>query len=131
MKDRLLARVAKDSASVAPLITTLRAGEGAWRPLAPKVDMQILFDDGMSASWFARVQPGGRLPAHDHAEGVEECLVLTGTCWLDEVFMEPGDYQVARPGSRHSHVHSDTGCVLFLRSPSFHRAARPAASLRA
>ncbi|MBL8519052.1 MAG: cupin domain-containing protein [Betaproteobacteria bacterium] len=131
MKKALLARAAAEPApstaraADAPPMRTLRAGEGHWRPLAPKVEMQILFDDGVTTSWLARVAPGGRLPAHEHAEGPEECLVLSGTCDLDGVFLSAGDYQLAPRGSRHVNVHSVAGCVLFIRSPSF-KAARPA-----
>ncbi len=125
MKKALLSRVGKTANRAVKLpggdnpIQTVRAGDGVWRPLAPSVEMQILFDDGVTASWLARVMPGGRLPAHDHAHGPEECLVVSGSCHLDDVFLQAGDYQLAPVGSRHVNIYSDTGCVLFLRSPSF------------
>jgi hypothetical protein len=127
MKSRLLDRVACDSrghresrtGAHDALFSTLKAGEGVWRPLAPKAEMQILFDDGFTASWFARVHAGGRLPSHNHHHGHEECVVVSGSCFIDGVLMQVGDYQLARQGSRHVDIWSETGCVLFVRSPSF------------
>lgn len=111
-------------------IRTHAAQGGTWRSLAPKVDMKIMVDDGVSASWFARIQPGGRLPAHAHEAVDEECIVLSGSCTLDGVFMQVGDYQFAPIGSRHDNIYSETGCVLFIRSASFKRMAKQSAATR-
>ncbi len=113
MKKALLGRAAE------PPILTMRPANGHWVAMAPKVDMQVLHDDGVHASWLVRVQPGGRLPAHDHRHGPEECIVISGSCHLDGEFLRAGDYQCAPAGSRHVDVHSDEGCMLFIRSPSF------------
>ncbi len=93
------------------------SGGGAkWRVINPLVSMQILHDDGETLSWYARFQPGGRLPAHDHT-GDEESLVISGSCYLNDKLMQVGDYQVCRAGSRHDNVHSEHGCMLFIRTP--------------
>jgi hypothetical protein len=42
--------------------------------------------------------------------------VLEGDVWLDDTRYGPGDYQLARRGTRHGRVRSDGGCVLFVRS---------------
>ncbi len=101
-------------------ISTQHAFSGAtatkWRPINPLVSMQILHDDGETLSWYARFQPGGSLPAHDHT-GDEESLVISGSCYLNDRLMQVGDYQLCRPGSRHDNVYSEHGCLLFIRTP--------------
>jgi quercetin dioxygenase-like cupin family protein len=87
-----------------------------WRPINPLVSMQVLHDDGETLSWYARFQPGGRLPAHDHT-GDEESLVISGSCYLNDRLMQVGDYQICRSGSRHDNVYSEHGCLLFIRTP--------------
>ena len=87
-----------------------------WRPINPLVSMQVLHDDGETLSWYARFQPGGRLPAHDHT-GDEESLVISGSCYLNDKLMQIGDYQICRAGSRHDNVFSEHGCLLFIRTP--------------
>jgi anti-sigma factor ChrR (cupin superfamily) len=125
MKKSVLARVArhedgleqtrKQSADKRGPITAFRAGERAWAPFCPGVDVVLLFDDGRASSWLTRLEPGARLPAHFHP-GDEESLVLEGSCYLGDTFMKQGDYMVARAGSRHGEVYSAEGCVLFVRS---------------
>ena len=78
--------------------------------------MQVLYDDGETLSWYARFQPGGRLPAHEHT-GVEESVVISGACYLNDKLMEVGDYQLCHAGSRHDNVFSEHGCLLFVRTP--------------
>ena len=117
MKRSLLARL--DSETAAPQVTTLRVVKDRWKPLAPKVDMQILLDDGFTASWLVRVAPGGRIPSHEHAAGPEEFLVMSGTCEVDGATLCAGDFQFAAQGSHHIDISSAQGCMLFIKSPSF------------
>jgi hypothetical protein len=121
LKARVMEAVAREACArkASAMPTTVKSGEGHWRPLAPGVDMQILFDDGITASWFARVRAGGRLPPHVHAGGPEECLVVSGSCFIDGVYLQAGDYQLAPEGSRHDDIWSEHGCLLFVRNPSF------------
>lgn len=90
--------------------------DAGWQVLAPGVEMKILFEDGTARSWMVRMQSGCSLPAHEHDEGDEECLVLQGDVWLDDRHYGAGDYQLAGRGTWHGRVRSDGGCVLFLRS---------------
>lgn len=117
IKDRLAKRVAAAPHSAAPQFIDIRAGEG-WRPLADKAEMKILHDDGATRSWLVRLQPGARLDAHAHEFGPEECLVIEGELWLNGERFGAGDYQLALRGSAHEQVGTDSGCVLFVRSPS-------------
>lgn len=109
IKRSVLGRVGVDMIDV-------RRDEG-WQPLSDKAEMKVLNDDGTTLSWLARLLPGAVLKGHDH-HGVEECLVLEGDLWLNDVRFGPGDYQLALPGSRHDHARSEGGCLAFVRSPS-------------
>lgn len=122
IKDRLAKRVAAAPRSTAPQFIDIRADEG-WRPLADRTEMKILFDDGATLSWLVRMQPGARLDAHAHDAGPEECLVVEGDLWLDGKRFGAGDYQFAPRGTAHHRIHTESGCVLFVRSPSPRAAA--------
>ncbi|MGH8751935.1 MAG: cupin domain-containing protein [Burkholderiales bacterium] len=102
--------------------STIHAQEGPWIAVAPLVDMKVLRQDGDSASFLLRVQPGGKLPDHVHLEE-EECLVLEGSLLLGEgVMLRAGDYHRAPKGSPHAPACTHTGALLFLRSdnPAYH-----------
>lgn len=128
-----LADVPHASAAVAGQVTAAAdpfvniAFDDGWQPLAPHAQMKVLFDDGHTLSWLVRMEPGCVLDPHAHVHGPEECLVVSGSLWLDDAHMVAGDYQLARPGSGHAHTRSDEGCVLFVRSPSPQRIAAQAA----
>lgn len=93
----------------------------AWVSLSKKIQVKVLHDDGHTLSWLLRLLPGGRLPQHDHADGLEECLVLEGHLRINGAMFGTGDYQIAHPGSVHFEVASDTGALVFLKSPSSRR----------
>lgn len=122
IKARLTKRVAAAPRSTAPQFIDIRADEG-WRPLTDRTEMKILFDDGATLSWLVRMQPGARLDAHAHDAGPEECLVVEGDLWLDGKRFGAGDYQFAPRGTAHHRIHTESGCVLFVRSPSPRAAA--------
>lgn len=122
IKARLAKRVAAARRSTAPQFIDIRADEG-WRPLTDRTEMKILFDDGATLSWLVRMQPGARLDAHAHDAGPEECLVVEGDLWLDGKRFGAGDYQLAPRGTAHHRIHTESGCVLFVRSPSPRAAA--------
>jgi anti-sigma factor ChrR (cupin superfamily) len=112
--DRIGAKTTSPVESRAGFIDVL--AEAGWQVLAPGVEMKVLFEDSTARSWMVRLQPGSSLPAHEHDEGQEECLVLQGDVWLDDQQYGPGDYQLAQRGTWHGRVRSDGGCLLFLRS---------------
>lgn len=121
IKRRVLKRVADGPHPDARGTIDIRRADG-WRPLAEKAEMKVLHDDGITMTWLVRLEAGAVLQAHDHA-GTEECLVLEGDFWLNDVRYGPGDYQIAFAGSRHESARSDDGCLVFVRSPSPRAAA--------
>ncbi len=113
---RVLKRVADGPHPDARGMIDIRRADG-WQPLADKAEMKILHDDGVTVTWLVRLESGAVLAGHDHA-GTEECLVLEGDFWLNDVRYGPGDYQIAFAGTRHDSARSDNGCLVFVRSPS-------------
>jgi anti-sigma factor ChrR (cupin superfamily) len=96
-------------------LMTLRADEGAWVEILPKVHARLLFTDGTSQSYLMRLEPGAKNGPHAHAD-VEECLVLSGRIdYEDGTWLAAGDYQVALDTAVHTAVRSDAGALLFLR----------------
>lgn len=122
MKARVLARITAPEPPPAPAVAPGKPGfvdvlaSAPWQSLAPGVEVKVLFEDAVSRSWMVRLQPGAALPAHDHAEGLEECLVLEGSVWLGDTLFSAGDYQMAGQGTRHAVVRSERGCVMFIRT---------------
>lgn len=101
-------------------VRNIRLPDG-WVALSKRMQVKVLNDDGVHLSWLLKLMPGGSLPAHDHADGAEECMVLEGSLRLNGELFKAGDYQIALPGSVHHEVASDEGSLVFLRSPSSRR----------
>jgi anti-sigma factor ChrR (cupin superfamily) len=94
---------------------TVRAGEGEWRALVNGVSVKRLFVDrarGTVTSLF-RLEPGARIPTHQHS-GTEECLVVEGDVYTDEISLGPGDYHCAPAGSTHETLSSVSGALLLI-----------------
>ena len=116
LKEKVMRRVESDMRE-RKAISTVRSGEGAWSTVAEGVEVKTLRDDGVTHTWLARMARGARLPGHVH-EGDEEVFVLEGSVTLNETVMRAGDYQIARPGSRHSLIASMDGCLVLMRTPA-------------
>jgi anti-sigma factor ChrR (cupin superfamily) len=123
IKARLMQRIGAPSPAPTETdgkVVSIMRGD-AWVSLSKKIQVKVLHDDGHTLSWLLRLMPGGRLPQHDHADGLEECLVLEGQLRINGDMFGTGDYQIAHPGSVHYEVASDTGALVFLKSPSSRR----------
>jgi anti-sigma factor ChrR (cupin superfamily) len=95
---------------------TVRSDEGRWRMLPfPGVKLKTLSVDEKrgTATILISLDPGSRLPAHDH-HGDEESFVVSGSCRIGSVYLRQGDFHRAGGGSHHGDVVSDEGCVLLL-----------------
>src|SRR5206468_9493654 len=122
MHARLLDKVgaepkARAAQSLANAFITLHGstqpGDG-WVELLPKAHAKLLFTDGEAESYMIRLEPGAWAPAHEHPAD-EECLVLEGTLWQGDVFLQAGDFHVARPGMKHGELRTDTGALVYIR----------------
>lgn len=113
IKASLLERVAAGRSR----FVTIRGDEGEWVEIAPHVHSKLLHDDGHARSFFLRLAPGARLPAHGHARE-ETCLVLEGAAQLGELEVRAGDFHIAHEGSVHGEITSRSGALLFIRAAS-------------
>jgi hypothetical protein len=86
--------------------------DSAWAPFAPGVRRRVLHEAGGVAAMLYRSEPEAVVPRHAHGHD-EECLMLQGDLFLDDVLLRPLDYQLAPAGSGHASVYTDTGVLLY------------------
>jgi quercetin dioxygenase-like cupin family protein len=98
------------SALAAPL--TVRDADAGWPEFAPGVRRRVLWQHDGQAAMLYHADPGATVPQHSHGHD-EECLMLQGELFLDDVLMQPGDYQLAPAGSGHHTTGTDTGAVIY------------------
>lgn len=117
-KEALWSRILQGIHTAGPTGTlTVRASEGQWIPFLTGVEIKILHVDEQQNTQTAlwRMQPGSVLPAHDHTVD-EECLVLEGAIRSGDFVVHAGDYHLGFAGQPHTHIVSDTGALLLIRS---------------
>jgi anti-sigma factor ChrR (cupin superfamily) len=115
-KRELFARLASLRLAVPIRSNTVRASEGAWRPLPFRgVSTKELSIDAARGvvTMLVRMTPGSIFPAHDH-HGSEECYVVEGSVRLGDLPLAAGDFQHADAGTRHDDIVSESGCTLLL-----------------
>ena len=83
-----------------------------WDDFAPGIRRRVLWACGGEASLLYQASAGAQVPSHGHQRD-EECLMLAGEVFLDDVLLCQGDYQLAPAGTSHSGVSTDTGGLLF------------------
>lgn len=115
MKARILGRLRPAEAEVPTQFVTVHLHDGTWRRLAPKVYEKPLVDSAGLYARLLRLEPGARLPAHDHPTA-EESLVLEGEVWLGDEFCVAGEFHFAPRGARHAAIHTARGCLLYVRT---------------
>lgn len=91
---------------------TVRDQDAGWPDFAPGIQRRVLWQRGGQAALLYCAQPGARIPHHRHAHD-EECLMVEGELFLDDVLLQPGDYQLAPAGSGHHITETDTGVVIY------------------
>jgi quercetin dioxygenase-like cupin family protein len=90
----------------------VRDGEAGWPAYGVGIRRRVLWADGDEAALLYQVDPGAFVPLHTHGHD-EECLMLEGELFLDDVLMQAGDYQVAPMGTQHALTRAETAGVLF------------------
>ena len=111
IRAQLFQRIHASIAAESPRIT-VRSDQGQWRKIRPGVRAKML--DKNTRAFLLDIAPGASLPMHLHHED-EECVVLRGSASLGEFKVNAGDYHLARSGSRHGKIASETGALLYLR----------------
>ncbi|MEC9347897.1 MAG: cupin domain-containing protein [Pseudomonadota bacterium] len=64
--------------------------------------------------YLARLDPGVRIPLHDHAAGGEELFVIEGSLADENGHYRAGTWLRFAPGSEHA-PYTDTGCLLYVK----------------
>lgn len=97
----------------APTRPASQAAAGAeWADYAPGIKRRVLWRQGAQAAMLYHALPGAAVPHHGHHHD-EECLMLAGDFFLDEVLLRPLDYQIAPAGTEHRLASTDTGVVIY------------------
>jgi quercetin dioxygenase-like cupin family protein len=93
-------------------LALVRDAEAGWPDFAPGIQRRVLWQHAGQAAMLYYAQPGAMVPNHMHGHD-EECLMVQGELFLDDVLLQPGDYQLAPAGSGHRLTHTDTGVVIY------------------
>lgn len=109
---RVYLREARYGADRAGAPLTVRDTVAPWEAFAPGILRRVLWSGGSEAALLYHAMPGAEVPRHGHGHD-EECLMLAGEVFLDDVLLQEGDYQLAPAGSEHGGVSTDTGSLLF------------------
>jgi quercetin dioxygenase-like cupin family protein len=109
---RLFLREARLPAAPGDTPRTVRDADASWPEFAPGIQRRVLWEHDGEAALLYYAQPGARVPHHTHRFD-EECLMVQGELFLDDVLLQAGDYQLAPAGTDHHLTETDTGVVLF------------------
>lgn len=100
-------------AAVPPVaVSIVRNADAGWDEFAPGIRRRVLWTEAGEASLLYHTLPGASVCAHGHAHD-EECLMIDGELFLDDVLLRRLDWQLAPAGSGHGGVYTDTGVVLY------------------
>lgn len=99
-------------ATVAARRTLVRDAEAGWPEFAPGIRRRVLWAGAGQAALLYRAEPGAGVPGHGHGHD-EECLMLQGELFLDDLLLQQGDYQLAPAGTGHRITETDTGVIIY------------------
>jgi quercetin dioxygenase-like cupin family protein len=90
----------------------VRDAEAGWPDYAPGIRRRVLWQRDGQAALLYHAEPGAQVPVHTHGHD-EECLMVQGELFLDDVLLQAGDYQLAPAGTGHRVTETDTGVVIY------------------
>lgn len=102
----------RESASAAGEAFTVRDAQAGWPDYAPGIRRRVLWQHAGQAALLYAAEPGASVPMHRHGHD-EECLMVQGELFLDDVLLQEGDYQLAPAGTGHRVTETDTGVVIY------------------
>jgi ChrR Cupin-like domain len=91
---------------------TVRDADAGWPAYAPGIRRRVLWQRDGQAALLYQAQPGAAVPQHSHGHD-EECLMVQGELFLDDLLLQEGDYQLAPAGTGHRITQTDTGVVIY------------------
>lgn len=86
--------------------------EAGWPDYAPGIRRRVLWQRDGQAALLYLADPGAQVPVHTHGHD-EECLMVQGELFLDDLLLQAGDYQLAPAGTGHRITETDTGVVIY------------------
>lgn len=86
--------------------------QAGWPEYAPGIRRRVLWQFAGQAAMLYHAEPGAAVPLHNHGHD-EECLMVQGELFLDDVLLRTGDYQLAPAGTSHTVTETDTGVVIY------------------
>jgi quercetin dioxygenase-like cupin family protein len=93
-------------------VCTVRDTEAGWPDYGPGIQRRLLWQRDGQAAMLYHAQPGASVPLHTHGHD-EECLMVQGELFLDDVLLQEGDYQLAPAVTGHRITQTDTGVVIY------------------
>ncbi len=118
LRHRVMERVDDAIAKASQSFLTIRADDGPWIEIAPKIKKKVLFANPETGteSYLLKADPGAEAPPHAHDHD-EHCLVLEGEVTFgDGIHLRAGDYHFAPRGSVHGIAHTDVGVVVYIQT---------------
>ncbi len=97
-------------------IHVVRAEEGKWVDTKwDGIRVKSLYYDAERKirTLLLRMEPGAVLPPHIHG-ATEQCLVLEGDAYCEDLSLKAGDYQCLPAHARHEKTGTVNGCLLLL-----------------
>ena len=108
----LFLRESDVAAAAGDVPVTVRDASAGWPEYAPGIRRRVLWQRNGQAALLYCAAPGAAVPAHSHGHD-EECLMVQGDLFLDDLLLQTGDYQLAPAGTGHRITETDTGAVLY------------------
>lgn len=90
----------------------VRDAEAGWPDFAPGIRRRVLWQRDGQAALLYHAEAGAQVPQHTHGHD-EECLMVQGELFLDDLLLQEGDYQLAPAGTGHRVTHTDTGVIIY------------------
>jgi quercetin dioxygenase-like cupin family protein len=114
VRARLLERIDSDK----PGYVFIHANEGTWIQIVPGIFAKVLNMDTarQRVTALVRMAPGSGYADHEHT-GVEEVLVLEGSCYCGGRLLRKGDYHRAEIGSIHLDTRTEEGSLMLVSAP--------------
>lgn len=118
LRRRVMRHIDQETAGVERSFRTIRAADGPWIEIAPKLRKKVLFVDPVTGaeSYLLQADPGAEAPGHRHDRD-EHCLVLEGdVTFEDGVRLQTGDYHFAPHGSTHGIARTEQGVLVYIQT---------------
>lgn len=116
-RDRMRRRIVDAARDATPTDTfTVRAEEVRWKKLGEFIEVRELQRDDVAGTHVSvvRMHPGATVAPHRHAKD-ELFFILEGECHIGSHRLRAGDVHLAKAGSAHDTITTQTGVLVLVR----------------